>query len=500
MGRASAERLQDALTPSPHNRLHAKREDIVVVLSTKSSRPGANDVTTRLPSVRLSDVLAGLSHALDLTEGQPEGHCVRCAWIGAHLGRELGLDAATAIGLHYTLLLKDLGCSSNAARICDLYLTDDRTFKRDFKLVDGSLSAALRFVLTQTGPAAGLSERFRAIVNILQNGGEIVDELIETRCHRGADIAGKMRFSRAVQDGILSLDEHWDGKGRPHALEGAAIPLFSRIALLAQVADVFHSARGPKAAMDELRARSGSWFDPALVEAFAAVQARPGFWEGLEIAVVDDILDVLSTDASATLDRCELDEDYLDEIASAFADVVDAKSPFTAGHSDRVMLFADMIAEEMGFDAAHRRWLRRAALLHDVGKLGVSNSILDKPGKPTDAEWDAIRMHPVHGRRILERTIIFADLGPVAGSHHEKLDGRGYPDRLTGEEIGLNTRIVTVADVFDALSAERPYRAAMPIPRALAIMDEDAGTAFDPQCLTALKRALVKMDMVPEAA
>ena len=154
-----------------------------------------------------------------------------------------------------------------------------------------------------------------------------------------------------------------------------------------------------------------------------------------------------------------------------------------------------MIGEEMGLAAPHRRWLRRSALLHDIGKLGVSNDILDKPGKPDEREWAAIRLHPVHGRDILARVPIFADLAHVAGGHHEKLDGRGYPDGLDADALCLETRIVTVADVFDALSAERPYRGAMPIPKALAIMDEDVGTAFDAECVAALKGALQRADL-----
>src|SRR2546429_3020067 len=144
--------------------------------------------------IRLAELLSALSHALDMTEGQPRGHCVRCCFIGTHVGREIGLDQASLWELYYTLLLKDLGCSSNAARICALYLTDDLTFKQDFKQIDGSLPQALRFVLTHTGLKAGLMDRFRATINILQNGGEIVQGLIETRCDRGAEIARRMRF------------------------------------------------------------------------------------------------------------------------------------------------------------------------------------------------------------------------------------------------------------------------------------------------------------------
>ncbi|MCK5745341.1 MAG: metal-dependent phosphohydrolase, partial [Oricola sp.] len=199
-------------------------------------------------SFRLSEILGALSHALDMTEGQPEGHCLRCCWIGIHVGRAVGMDAEELGDLYYTLLLKDLGCSSNAARICELYLTDDIGFKRDFKTVDGSLSAALRFVFAKTGLESGLTERIRAIVNILRNGGEIARELIETRCHRGADIAAKLGFSERVQNGIRSLDEHWDGSGKPDRLEAGDIPRAANIALLAQVADVFAWEHGREAA------------------------------------------------------------------------------------------------------------------------------------------------------------------------------------------------------------------------------------------------------------
>jgi response regulator RpfG family c-di-GMP phosphodiesterase len=198
-----------------------------------------------LDRITLSELLGALSHALDLSEGQPAGHCVRCSRIGVLIGREIGLDEDEIAELYYALLLKDLGCSSNAARICELYLTDDLSFKQDFKLIDGSLPQALRFVLSHTGLKAGLAERFRAIVNIFQNGGEIARELIETRCHRGADIARKMRFSEPVAEGIKNLDEHWDGGGKPLGLRGTAIPIYSRLALLAQVVDVFYIANGP---------------------------------------------------------------------------------------------------------------------------------------------------------------------------------------------------------------------------------------------------------------
>lgn len=449
-----------------------------------------NFTATEVPKIQLAELLSALSHALDMTEGQPQGHCVRCCWIGLMVAEELNLDEHQTWELYYTILLKDLGCSSNAARICQLYLVDDLSFKRDFKQIDGSLPQALRFVLSHTGLKAGLAERFRAIIKIFQNGGEISRELIETRCQRGADIARKMRFSEAVADAIANLDEHWDGSGKPNGVVGAAIPLFSQIALMAQVVDVFHMAEGEDAAHKEIKSRMGTWFDPALAEIFSQVAARPSFWDSLKADdLAQNVFELVPDNHSFSLD-----EDYLDDIAQGFAEVVDAKSSFTRGHSDRVALYADLIGEELGFSPQHRRWLRRAALLHDIGKLGVSNSILDKPSTLDAEEWVQMRGHAMATEVILSRIAAFKTLAPIAAAHHERLDGGGYPKKLKGDEIVLESRILAVADIFDALTAERPYRAAMPITKSLAIMAEDVGKAIDADCFSALRRALIRVD------
>jgi HD-GYP domain-containing protein (c-di-GMP phosphodiesterase class II) len=443
-----------------------------------------------IQAVRLSEVLGALSHALDLTEGQPAGHCVRSCWIGVHVGRELGLADTALWELYYTLLLKDLGCSSNAARICQLYLTDDLSFKRDFKTIGDRLPQVLGFVLSHTGLKARLAERFRTVVNIVQNGGEIARDLIETRCQRGAEIARQLRFPEGVAEGIQSLDEHWNGGGKPFGIAGADIPVYSRIALLAQVVDVFHTSAGEAASRREVRARSGTWFDPWIVEAFERVAESRSFWEVLGSDDMETAIFALEP-----AQRIEIaDEDYLDDIAAAFARVVDSKSPYTSGHSDRVAFFADLIAGEMGFDEAGRRRLRRAALLHDIGKLGVSNEILDKPGKLDEAETSAMRHHALYSETILSRIRAFEDLARIGGAHHERLDGKGYPRGLKGQEIGRETRIISVADVFDALTADRPYRAAMPVSKAMGILEAEIGTAFDPACVDALRQALGRIE------
>lgn len=446
--------------------------------------------------LRLSELIGALSYALDITEGQPEGHCARCCLIGMRLGRELGLPERSLWELYYTLLLKDLGCSSNAARICQLYVTDDLSFKRDFKWVDGSLPEVARFVLGHTGKGAGLLERFKVIVNSIRTAEDASQELVVTRCQRGASIARRLRFDDRVAVGIHSLDEHWNGKGRPDHLAGEQIPLYARIALLAQVVDVFHTSGGPAAALEEARARSGTWFDPSLVAALQRIGPRDELWGMLGSNELAQLVFALEpAQFSITVD-----DEYLDEIAAAFGEVVDSKSPYTAGHSGRVALYTDGIASTLGMSAAQRRWLHRGALLHDVGKLGVSNAILDKPGKLDAAEWEAVRRHAVYTEEILRRIPQFVELAQVAAAHHERLDGKGYPRGVSADQIRLETRVITTADIFDAITAERPYRAATPPRRTLEIMSESVGTALDPDCYAALVKVVERLERADDPA
>ena len=437
-------------------------------------------------ALKLSELISALSHALDITEGQPLGHCVRCCWIGMHIGREIGLDEHQLWELYYTLLLKDLGCSSNAARICELYLTDDLDFKRDFKQVGDSLPQVVRFVLQHTGLKAGLAERFKSVLNIFKNGPEISRQLIQTRCQRGAEIARLLRFSEGIAQGIYNLDEHWNGSGKPSGVSAEAIPVYARIALLSQVVDVFFTGGRREAALAEAVNRSGQWFDPALVAALQRLGTQEAFWNTLRSADIDKAVGRLEPSQF----EVPLDADYLDDIATAFGQVVDSKSPYTSGHSTRVALYTDLIAESLGLDAERRRWLKRGALLHDVGKLGVSNSVLDKAGTLDAAEWAEVRNHAALTESILSRIHAFSELARIAGAHHERLDGGGYPRGLLAADITMETRIITTADIFDAITAERPYRGAVPVEQTLAMMKKTVGTAIDPDCYMALCHAM----------
>jgi HD-GYP domain-containing protein (c-di-GMP phosphodiesterase class II) len=441
----------------------------------------------------LSEILSAFSYALDLTEGQPAGHSIRACWIGVKLGQAIGLSQQQLWDTYYAVLLKDLGCSSNAARVAELFVGNDIQLKHNFKLIGPKVEDFGAFIQTEVGVAASTEERAGAIANLAENAGSIMAEIMETRCTRGADIARQLRFSEDVATSIAHLDEHWDGSGLPLGLVGEAIHISGRIALLAQIADVFFTAKGPEAARAEVSSRRQTWLDPTLVDAFLGM-ADHHFWATLGAPDIAQRLFALEP----ARHRVTVDEDYLDDITTAFGQVIDAKSPYTGGHSERVALFADLIAENLGMAKSARRPLRRAAMLHDVGKLGISSAILEKPGKLDAHEWRMMQSHASLTTDILSRIGVMHDMAIIAGSHHERLDGSGYPLQIPAWGISLETRIITVADFFDALTADRPYRAAMSVERALAVMAEEVGPVIDAACFEAL-RAVVAGG-IPEKA
>ena len=432
-----------------------------------------------MAQIALSGVIGALSYALDIAEGQPPGHAVRSCLIGMRLAAELELCPTDRSDLFYALLLKDAGCSANANRMSALFAADDRRAKATSKLVDwANPRAAMVWSLRTVAPGTSLRRRVEVLKGI-RDEGEVTRKFMEARCDRGAEIARMLFLSEHTAAAIRSLDEHWDGRGMPDGLAGEEIPLAARILCLAQTVEVFHATGGLKAARAMAKRRRGRWFDPALVDAFLRFCGDRDFWAALE---APDVSEWEPPDFALAGDDARLDR-----IAEAFARVIDAKSPFTARHSQRVAEIADGIAGVLGFDADERRTMLRAALLHDIGKLAISNRILDKPDKLTDAEFRAIQTHPVHTLRILERAPCFAPLADLAANHHEKLDGSGYPRALDASQLDLPMRVLAVADIYEALTADRPYRGPLPVEEAVAIIGRDSPEKLDADALSALE-------------
>jgi putative nucleotidyltransferase with HDIG domain len=179
-----------------------------------------------------------------------------------------------------------------------------------------------------------------------------------------------------------------------------------------------------------------------------------------------------------------------DGMLKTLAMIVDASSHWTAGHSERVSEYAVLIGERMGLPGLELDTLRRGALLHDLGKVGIPAGILDKIGVLSERERRLVERHTVIGAEILSPLAAFADLIPIVRSHHERWDGSGYPDGLCGEEIPLLARIVAVADVFDALVSERPYRPGLSVQTTVAMMRSEAGVKLDRMVVEAFLHVL----------
>ena len=430
-------------------------------------------------ALSLAEVLSSLSYALDLTSGQVPGHAERTCLIGLRLGVSAGLSDGDMSSLYHALLMKDSGCSSNAARMFEIYGSDDIQAKHAAKIVDWSnILEATKYAAAHALPESGLLARAGRMAKIAGMDG-VADQLMQARCSRGARIALGLGLGEAAADCIKCLDEHWDGRGAPQHLTGEQIPPLARIACLAQTLEVFAATFGLGPAYEMLRKRSGRWFDPELVHLAHGFRQDDAFWQSVRETPHATLLG-LDLEAAAE----QATEARVDTVCDAFAQIVDAKSSFTGEHSSRVCAYTLEIADGLGITGERRTTLRRAALLHDIGKLAVPNTILDKNGKPTDEEWACIRRHPYHTQQILSQITGFERLTAIAGAHHERLDGKGYFQGLTADNLDLDMRILAVADVFDALTASRPYRDALPLPKVFAILD---GDSLDPSCVAVLK-------------
>jgi len=440
-------------------------------------------------SISMSEILSALSFALDLTEGAVPGHALRSCVIGMRIGARAGLSSAQMQSLYYALLLKDVGCSSNSARMCQIIGGDDRAVKAGVKLEDWSKphkpkASTFKLLWEQVLPEANPLERMVRIAKIGMSQHANNREMITLRCDRGAFILRKLGMSEDAAEAVRYLDEHWDGSGYPERRRRDEIPLLARICSVAQNIDVFSTEQGAEAAMAVLKERSGRWFDPELVELAVTLHQEKSLWQ--DCARGDDAELTRAAVKDLAPDSMDLAADQIDNVCMAFAEVIDAKSPFTYRHSLGVAAAASGVAETLGLPSEACVRIRRAALLHDLGKLSVPNSILDKPTILNAAEWMVVKGHPGLSRSILERVGAFRQLSVIAGNHHERLDGSGYPDKKSADLLSLESRILSVADVYGALTEERPYRASLDLEQVSSIMSKDVPSRLDPACYEAL--------------
>lgn len=401
------------------------------------------------------ELVGALSLALDMTKGQPGRPSLRCAWIGMAIARDLKLTAIQQQDLYCAILLADLG-GKDAVR----HSAETNTPR---------LAQSTYVLLSQIPIAPETARRF---------------ELADSSFQRSrAQTLRRLRFNEDVIASIFAVThsrECHDAVNR----DGDNVRLYASIVRLVKDIDAACMRAGRDGIKTYIRMdRQNDPLDASLMFSLTRIVNGNGFWQ---VLFCDDI-SVHLRDAVPAFPAMPVDDDYLDLVAAAFGCVMDIKRADTAGHSRRVALYVDLIADRLGFDPSRRRHLHRSAFLHDLGKLGISDALLNKPGKLSHAEWVIMRKHAGYTEEIIAGMEPFVDLARIAGAHHERLDGKGYPRGLTAMDISLESRIITVADIFDAISAERAYRSAIPIPQALEMMGRLVGTALDPRCMDALR-------------
>lgn len=427
-------------------------------------------------------LLAALSCVLDLVEGQSPGHAVRTCLIAHRIADQLDVPERSRASLTMAALLKDTGCSASSARIHKIFGGDDHLAKGGIKFIDWSNpGASLKFAVKFGEPAQGFGHWMRLLTGGLNWPQRVMEEIAEARRGRGGEVAEQLGVGQEAAQAIRCLDEHWDGRGLPCRLAGEDIPILSRILSAAQTMEVFACSFGASAAYRMLKEREGRWFDPKVVAAAEAFGFDAAFWNRYVQATRNSqaTFELPGDDGSPASDL------EIDLICEAFAPIIDAKSALTRGHSVRVAHLAAGIARQLGVPGHKVKAIRRAALLHDIGKLGVPNAILDKPGRLSEEEMAQIRVQVEDAQNRLIGVPGLEEVSAIAFAHGDSLDVQHGWRGTVSADLPLESRILAAADVYDALVSERPYKPALSCEKALGEMHKRSA-GLDPDCLAAL--------------
>ncbi len=431
--------------------------------------------------LRLADLLAALSVATDLGTGQEPEKAIRSCLLATELARTCGLTEPQVRDVYYTSLLHHLGCTGPTHEISYLFGDDLGVIAAAEHADNASLRETLA-VLALAGKGAEHG-RLRHLARAVVGGKRADATILRSVCEVGARMAERLHLSEQVRAAVGDSTEVWDGSTGAHGRTEEDIAVPARFSLLATQAIVFDRLGGPEAAIEIVRGRSGHWFDPAIAATF--LQVGPDLLR--RMATCDVWQEVL--DAEPTPGKL-LPASQIDDVARVFADMVDLKSAFTLGHSTDVANLAAQAATALGFAPDRVTTLRRAGLLHDLGRVAVSGGIWSKEGPLTAMEWEQVRLHPYHTQRILERSSALAELAPIAGMHHERQDGSGYHHGLSGAALPAEARLLATADAFQAMTQARPHRPAMSGDEAAATIEAEAAAgAFDIECVRAVTEA-----------
>jgi HD-GYP domain-containing protein (c-di-GMP phosphodiesterase class II) len=404
-------------------------------------------------ALRLAELVAALSLATDLGTGQPLEHALRTCVVAVRAGRELGLAGERLGEVYYFGLLRHVGCTATAHETAAFAGGDDLAFYAGMtRAFMGGMPEMLGYMLRHLGEGSSPARRARLVAGALADP-KGAERSVAAQCEAAQMLTRGLGLPAGLDEALGHTQERWDGKGLPGKLKGEAIPLAVRVVVVAQDFLTLRRFGGPELARETLRGRRGKAYDPTVAdlllergEDLAGEADAESAWEAALAAELEPWVWVAET--------------RLDAVLEVFARFADLKSPYTHGHSAGVAALAEAAGRGLGLAEPERIALRRAALLHDLGRAGVPNGIWDKPGRLSAEEWERVRLHPYYAERVLARCPALAPLAPLATGDHERSDGSGYHRAVPAAVLPAGARILAAADAYQAMTQARPHRPA----------------------------------------
>ena len=408
--------------------------------------------------VRLAEIVAALSLGIDLGFSQPMEHVLRQCMIALRVAELIGLDDQARAAVYYSALLVNVGCHSDAHEQAKWFGDDIALKATKFGYEPRSAREALGMVRL-LGAGGSPLHRVRTGIEFAVSGRHDVDEMLAQHAKLARQLADRLDLPNEVGSALACSYERWDGKGWPGEVAGDGAPVASRIVQLAEYVEVAYRTGGTTAARAIAQRRSGTQFDPNLVRTLC--DHADEIFEGL--SQVGTWQMVIDAEPALTV---VLPSAGVDRALRAIAEFVDLKSPYMLGHSTAVAQLAAAAGRHLNLGHDEIRTLQRAGLVHEFGRLGVSNAIWDKPGPLGAGEWERVRLHPYYAERMLQQSHALAPLARIVVQQRERLDGSGYPRGLPGSAISPLARILSAADAYQAMREERPHRPALSAPDA----------------------------------
>jgi putative nucleotidyltransferase with HDIG domain len=400
-------------------------------------------------AVSAGEVLAALSLATDLGTDQPLEHGLRTAVLCSRLAVAAGGGDDLAADAYHLGLVHSIGCTSDAHEAAAAY-GDDRPYRSDFATIDGARpNELMAFLWRRT--AESRAPHVVAFAGAVLAGARRARTGLTAHCEVGQRFAQRLGLPAPVSDALWHVFERWDGKGLPRGVAGTDIPRLARLLHLARDADVHWRLGGAERVHAALGSRAGGAYDPQLADlaraelpaALAALDGQPAWEAAME---------------ARPAEPPALTGEALDGACRVIGEFADLKSVFTLGHSTAVAELAEAAAWRLGLGEADAAVVRRAGLVHDIGRVAVSTGVWEKPGPLSTGEWERVRLHTYFGERVLARCGGLAEVGAVAARHHERLDGSGYHRGATAGDLTLAARVLAAADVCQAMTEPRPHR------------------------------------------